>query len=150
MNNINHVPREWEHPPSFVYDRDACTSNVDPVGESLPCMFSPMSHIAIDDHPPPRHDIHHRHYHQGKGKQRQRERQRDYYQQHQRHSPTHAPPPSMMMFLANKATSRNLSSVPNRIWGDGEVGKFRRVSRGHCHRCRRDVIVVHVGSSAQI
>jgi hypothetical protein len=70
MNNINHVLREWERPPLFVYDYNARTSNVDRVGESLPCMFLPMSHVAIDDHPPPMHDIHHRHYHQGKGKQR--------------------------------------------------------------------------------
>ncbi len=30
----------------------------------------------------------------------------------------------MMMFLANEATSQILSSVADRIWGDGEVGKF--------------------------
>ncbi len=57
---------------------------------------------------------------------------------------------SMMMFLANKATSRILSSVADRVQGDGKVGEFRRVSRGRCHRCRRDVVVVHVGSIAEI
>jgi hypothetical protein len=30
----------------------------------------------------------------------------------------------MMMFLANEATSRILSSVADRVWGDGKVGKF--------------------------
>jgi hypothetical protein len=31
---------------------------------------------------------------------------------------------SMMMFLANEATSRILSSVADRVRGDGKVGKF--------------------------
>jgi hypothetical protein len=30
----------------------------------------------------------------------------------------------MMMFLANEATSRILSSVADRVQGDGEVGEF--------------------------
>jgi hypothetical protein len=56
----------------------------------------------------------------------------------------------MIMFLANKATSQILSSVANRIRGNGKVGEFRHVSRGHCHRCCHDVVVVHVGSIAKI
>ncbi len=56
----------------------------------------------------------------------------------------------MMMFLANEATSQILSSVADCVREDGEVGKFRRVSRDHCHRCRRDVVVIHVGSIAKI
>jgi hypothetical protein len=51
---------------------------------------------------------------------------------------------SMMMFLANEATSRILSSIADCVRGDGEVGKFWRILRGRCHHCRRDVIVVHV------
>ncbi len=35
---------------------------------------------------------------------------------------------SMMMFLANKAMSQILSSVADRVRGDGKVGKFRHVS----------------------
>ena len=36
----------------------------------------------------------------------------------------HAGRGSMMMFLANKAMSRILSSVADRVQGDGKVGEF--------------------------